>query len=218
MSEQYSLPLETRSILGKKVNRLRRAGILPATVYGKSQSPLSVQVDARKFSDVYRKSGRSALVNLEIAGHEPIAAFVHTLQRHPVSRVVLHVDFLAVDLKVEVTVSVPVHLVGESPLVASNEAILNQQLQSLDVRALPAVIPQSITVDISGLTSIDKSIHIRDITFPEGVQCVMNHDDLVVGLSQSRTATQEEESTDAAETAAEPELVRDEDDGAEEAN
>jgi large subunit ribosomal protein L25 len=210
MSEKLSITLESRTIFGKKVARLRRAGVLPGTVYGKTQEPLAVQVDARLFADTYRKAGRTALVELSVGDRAPIAAFVHTLQRHPVTRAIIHVDFLAVDLKAEVTVAVPIHIVGESPLVAMGDAILNQQLTALDIRALPAELPQAITIDVSGLDSFEKSIHARDIALPEGAHLATNPDELVIGLSVSRTAAAEED--EVAETAAaEPELVREKD-------
>lgn len=206
MSEKYTLSLEPRSILGKKVKRLRRSGILPATVYGKGIEPIAVQVDARSFNQVYRRAGRTSLVELQIAGRQPLAAFIHALQRHPVTRDIIHADFRAVDLSQEVEVAVPLHIEGESPLVESGEAVLNQVLNAVEIRALPSNIPAHITVDISGLDAFDKSIHVRDLALPPGVTLVTPGDELVVSLAHTRIA--EEEEAPAEETTAEPELVR----------
>lgn len=205
MADRQKLSLENRTLLGKKVGRLRRAGLLPATVYGKGVGPFTVQLDARTFADTYRHAGRTGLIDLAIPGQKPIAAFVHTLQRHPVSRAIIHVDFLAVDLRVEVTVEVPVHLAGESPMVRQGDALLNQVLTTLAVRALPADIPSAVEVDISGLDSLDKSIHVSDLTLPTKGEIVTPGDELVVSLTQSREQVEE-----AAEevAVAEPELVR----------
>jgi len=207
MSEKFTLSLEPRSVLGKKVKRLRRSGILPATVYGKGVEPIAVQVDARSFQAIYRQAGRTSLIELHIAGHPPLAAFIHALQRHPVTRDIIHADFRAVDLRQEVEVAVPLHIEGESPLVESGEAVLNQVLSTIEIRALPTAIPAHITVDISALDSFDKSIHARDLTLPPGVTLVTPGDELVVGLAHTRAAEGEEEEA-AAETPAEPELVR----------
>ncbi|MGQ9895902.1 MAG: 50S ribosomal protein L25 [Roseiflexus sp.] len=123
MSEKFTLSLEARSVLGKKVKRLRRSGILPATVYGKGIEPVAVQVNARSFQAIYRQAGRTSLIELHIAGHPPLAAFIHALQRHPVTRDIIHADVRVVDLRQEVEVVIPLHIEGESPLVESGEAV-----------------------------------------------------------------------------------------------
>lgn len=195
-------------MVGKKVKQLRRQGILPATVYGKGVGPFAVQVDVRTFQDLYRKSGRTTLIDLGIPGQGAISAFIHALQRHPVGRHIIHVDFHAVDLKTNVTVSVPVHLVGSSPLVTRGDAILNQSLNSVSVTALPTEIPSHIDYDISVLDSFDKSVYVRDLVLPENVAIATDGDELVANLSQPRP----EEAADVTEeTPAEPELVRDRD-------
>ncbi|HEU5098716.1 MAG TPA: 50S ribosomal protein L25, partial [Roseiflexaceae bacterium] len=192
----------------KKVNRLRRAGILPATVYGKGVGPFTVQLNARGFSDAYRRAGRTTLVDVSIPGEKGQSVFIHSLQRHPVTRTILHVDFLAVDLKTEITVEVPIHITGESELVNRGDATLNQVLNTLDVRALPTELPPYIEVDISELDSFDKSIHVRDIPALEKGEIVTDADELIVSLTQSRPAEEEEAVEEETEAAAEPELVR----------
>ncbi|MDQ2996941.1 MAG: 50S ribosomal protein L25 [Chloroflexota bacterium] len=204
MADQIKLEFETRTVVGKKVNRLRRAGILPATVYGKGVGPFTVQISARGFNEVYRRAGKTTLVDLAIPGQPAQSAFIHSLQRHPVSRAILHADFLVVDLKTEISVEIPVHLIGESELIERGDATLNQVLNTLNVRALPAELPSYIEVDISVLDSMDKSIHVRDIAALEHGEIVTDPDELVVSLSQSRPEEVVEEAPDTAE----PELVR----------
>jgi large subunit ribosomal protein L25 len=215
MADKITLGLENRTLLGKKVNRLRRAGILPATVYGKGVGPFTVQMDARTFSDAYRHAGRTTLVELNIAGQPTQSAFIHALQRHPVTRAITHVDFHVVDLLIEITVAVPIHLVGESGVVARGEALLNQVLTALEVRALPAELPHAIDVDISGLDSFDKSIYVRDIQLPGKGAIETPEDELVVSLTPARAA-EEEEAPEAEEAPTEPELVREKRDEEEE--
>jgi large subunit ribosomal protein L25 len=207
MADKHSLTLENRTILGKKVSRLRREGILPATVYGKGVGPFSVQLNARTFSDIYRHAGRTSLIELSIPGQPTLSAFVHAIQRHPVTRVILHADLLVVDLLKEITVEVPIHVVGESPLVERGDALLNQVLTVLAVRALPADLPHAIDVDISGLDVFDKAIYVRDITLPGKATIEVAEDELVIGLTATR-AEEEEEVEVETEAEAEPELVR----------
>jgi large subunit ribosomal protein L25 len=203
MSESIKLELESRSVLGKKVKTLRRAGILPATVYGKGVGPFSVQLNLRTFQDAYRKVGRSKILELSVPGQGNMAAFVHALQRHPVSREIIHVDFRAVDLKQLLTVSVPVHLVGTSPLVSRGDAVINHTLMSIEVSALPTAIPAVVNVDISGLDDLEKNIHVRDLSLPEGATFVNGPDELVVALTPVRAEAEESGSSPA-----EPMLIR----------
>jgi large subunit ribosomal protein L25 len=208
MADKIKLDLETRTVVGKKVNRLRRAGVLPATVYGKGVGPFTVQISARGFSEVYRRAGKTSLVDLSIPGQPVQSAFIHSLQRHPVSRAILHADFLVVDLKTEISVEVPIHIIGESELVNRGDATLNQVLNTLTVRALPAELPSFIEVDISVLDSLDKSIRVGDIPALEHGVIAADEDELIVSLSQSRPE-EEEVAEEEAPEAAEPELVRD---------
>lgn len=206
MAERVTVSLEPRTVLGKKVKTLRRSGVLPATVYGKGVEPISVQLDARTFADLYRKSGRTTLIDLQIPGRRTLSAFIHVLQRHPVSREILHVDFRAVDLLTELVVAVPVHVVGESPLAARGDAILNIVHNTLDVRALPTDVPSAINVDVSGLDSFDKTIRVGDITLPGKATIELGPEELLVSLTGARVEEEVAEPTE--EAAAEPELVR----------
>jgi large subunit ribosomal protein L25 len=208
MADKITLTLENRTLTGKKVNRLRREGLLPATVYGKGVGPFAVQVNARTFSDTLRHAGRTMLVELQIPGQKPQSAFIHALQRHPVTRAIIHADFRVVDLRTEITVAIPVHVVGESELVERGDALLNQVLMAVDVRALPAELPHALEVDISGLDSFDKAIYVRDIKLEGKGTIETPEDELVVSLTPARVEEEEEEVAEAEEEPAEPELVR----------
>jgi large subunit ribosomal protein L25 len=218
MADKITLALENRTVTGKKVNRLRRAGILPATVYGKGVGPFNVQMDARTFGSIYRHAGRTSLIELQIPDQPLQSAFIHALQRHPVSRAIIHADFRVVDLLIEITVAIPIHIVGVSELVERGDATLNQVLTTLDVHALPTDLPSHIEVDISALDSFDKSIRVRDIQLPVAGTIETPDDELVVSLNASRPAEEEAEEVETVESPSEPSLVRekrDEDDAGE---
>ena len=195
------IKLQKRAVIGKKVNNLRKAGILPATVYGKHLAPINVQTELRSFMPLMKAAGRTNLVTLHIDGEAPIAAFVHTYQRHPVSRAIIHVDFHAVDLNETVEVDVPVHMTGASIMVTRGDALLNN-VTSLRVKALPTNLPSSLTVDISVLDSLEKAIHVSDIVLPAGATIIGNGGDLVVGLVPTGRAE-----VAAAENPAQPEVI-----------
>ncbi len=203
MSVQHSINAQTRTVIGKKVSLLRKQGLIPATVYGKGFTPVSVQLEDRAFNLMYRKAGRTSLIDLLLDGART-SVFVQAVQRHPLSRNIIHIDFKVVDLKVAIHVEVPIAAIGESPLVARGDALLNHALSFVLVEALPAELPQHIDVDVSGLDAMDKSIHVRDIKVAGSYKILTDPEAVVLSLAQVRAV--EEEAV--VETPAEPELIR----------
>jgi large subunit ribosomal protein L25 len=211
MASKNTLDAAVREIFGKKVKQLRKQGQIPGTVYGKGFEPVSVTVDDKLFNALYRKAGKTALIDLNL-GKQMQSVFVQEVQRHPLKRDIIHVDFKVVDLKVAIQIEVPLVIVGESPLVARGDALINHVLNTVLVEALPAELPQHIEVDVSGLDELDKSIHVRDVHTEKGYKILNDEDQVLISLTQVRAA--EEEAP--VEEAAEPELIRrerDEDEG-----
>ncbi len=204
MSTHQSLNAEVRTVFGKKVKYLRSSGLIPCTIYGKGFEPVSAQVSAREFELVFRKAGRTTLIDLNIGTQGISAVFVQDIQRHPVTRAILHIDFKVVDLKKLVHVEVPVIAVGESPLVARGDALLNHPLTMVMVESLPNDLPQHIEVDVSCMDTMDKVIHVRDLAAQTGYKILNDGGDVLFSLGQLR-AIQEET---LAEAPAEPELIR----------
>lgn len=209
MTSTPTLDVELRTIEGKKVKNLRAQGLLPAVVYGKGFEAVSIQIDNRTFLSVYKQVGRSQLVDLNIPGRGKQSAFVHVLQRHPVTRAILHADLRVVDLKVEMNVEVPVMVVGESPLVARGDAVLILVISSVQIHALPANIPQHIEVDVSHMASLDDNIFIRDVATNTSYKVLGDPDTVLVALTPTRSASDvEADAALPAAPAAEPELIR----------
>ncbi len=209
MTETISLDAQVRDVVGKQVKRLRQQGLLPATVYGKDFGPLSLQVDEKTFSHIYRNAGKTTLLNLKIAGQKPQKALIYDVQCHPVKRDIIHADFRVVDLKVEMDAEVPIVLVGESPLVERDDAVLNSGITSVVVHALPEDIPHHIEVDISQLDSFDKVVYVSDLASQAGFTFQTPADTLVVTLTQARaTAAEKEEEQEKTSFMDEPALIR----------
>jgi large subunit ribosomal protein L25 len=166
-----------------------------------------VQLSAREFDQTFRQAGRTSLIDVTVPGQAKQSVFVHAVQRHPVRRDIIHVDFLAVDLTHDFTVAVPLHFIGEPEIVKRNEAVVNHLLNTLDIRTLPANVPANIEVDVSGLEGLDQNISAGDIALPENVALITPADTIVVSLTPSRTEQEAEEAVEATEAAAEPELV-----------
>jgi large subunit ribosomal protein L25 len=202
-----TIDAQLREITGKKVKTLRRQGVIPATIYGKGYDPLTIQLNERSFTQAYRQVGKSSLITLNIEGKPPQQAFIQDVQRHPVKRDILHADFLVVDLKAEMNAEIQIVLVGESPLAARDDAIVNHMLHTVEIHALPANLPHHIEVDISNLDSIDKSICVGDLPAGEKYHFVTPLDTVIVSLT-GVYQSQEDAVEEQAPKEAEPALIR----------
>jgi len=174
--------------------RLRREDRIPAVVYGLGMTPISVSVDRRDLrAALSGPSGVNTVLDLTVDG-TVYPAIVKEMQRHPVRRTVSHIDFLQVNLDVEITVSVPVVLLGEAKEVAMNNGLVDLQMAEIQVTTTPRTIPDSIEIDISEMT-VDDVITVGQLPVPAG--CVFAHeeDQPVVTVTILRTAAEEEEET-----------------------
>ena len=143
-----TLAAQHRDVTGKKVAELRRAGKLPAVVYGHGIESDSVTVDAHEFEQLRRHVGPNALVDLSVDGDKARPVLVHGVQVHPVNRRTLHVDLFLVRMTEELTVDVSLVAVGEAPAVTLNGGTLLHPIESVRVRALPDHLPQSIEYSV----------------------------------------------------------------------
>src|SRR4051812_560496 len=148
---EITLPARSGRPTGSRPsNRLRGEGKVPATVYGLGTSAISVTVDWRELRHALTtEAGMNALINLEIDGHASELTIVKEMQRHPIRRSVLHVDFLRVSRDVAIEVDVPILLAGEAEEVSRNEGVIEQVLFNLTISAKPGSIPNEIDVDVS---------------------------------------------------------------------
>jgi large subunit ribosomal protein L25 len=201
-TKKHELTAEPREITGKASQKLRREGLIPGTVYGHNVKAQSVQVPKKELERVYLRAGSTSLIDLTVGdSNKPRKVFIHEVQRDAVHHDLRHVDFMVVNLTEEMTVSVPITLVGEAPAVLKNEGLLLQQTEHVQLRALPTNIPSAIEVDISGLDEVGKGIHISDLNIPENVTLMTPPNELVVRINELSRAQAEE--VEAAEAAAE---------------
>lgn len=163
--------------------RLRAEGKVPGIVYGLDREPQSVSVVWRELRTVLTgEAGTNALIDLHVDGATGDLVIVKELQRHPVRRDVLHVDFLRVSRDVAITVEAPVVLHGEATEVAAEGGVVDQILYTLAVAAKPADIPNEIAVDISALR-VGEAIRVADLQLPTGVTTDVDPEDAVVTAS-----------------------------------
>jgi large subunit ribosomal protein L25 len=143
-------------------------------------------------------AGQNTILSLNISGTS-YNAIVKEMQRHPVRRTVAHIDFVQINLSEEITMQVPVHLVGTAKAVVSAGGLVDPAVDTIEVRTTPANVPNEISIDISDLTP-DSVIRLSDIPMPAGVSAIGDPEMPVVTVLMSRAAT--EAAKDAADGAA----------------
>jgi len=190
MSNVYSL--DPRSVVGKKVNRLRNKGILPANLYGRGIDSTSLQlqyVDGRNLLNLH---GRNNLFEVQVSGETEVRpVVVRDVSIDPVTRKILHIDFFQVDLQRTIQADVPLNMIGTSLGVSMYGGVLVQAIDRITIEALPADIPEAIDVDISVLEELDSQLFVRDLTISELVTVLASPDTLVSAVQRPRVATEE---------------------------
>lgn len=203
MSDQLLLNAETGRDEGTRASRrLRRDGRVPAVVYGLDADPVTVSVawpDLR--AALTTDAGLNAVLTLKIDGAEQLS-IVRDIQRHPVRRDVIHVDFLRVTADQQIEAEVPVVLIGEALEVTRANGMVDQSIYSLTVSARPADVPDEIVVDITNMTLGD-SIRVADLDLPAGVTSEVDPEDSVATSLITRSTREAMAADDAAEAAAE---------------
>lgn len=198
---RQQLTAEMRTILGRQVSSLRRAGKLPGVVYGPVlQETVQVSVDHRSFERFYQKNGHSTLFDLSWdGGMRPV--FIRDVQRDPVRQTLLHVDFYAPNLRKAITAMVP--LVFHNPDLHA-EGVLTELATELELEAEPETLPHQINIDISRLIGPGDSIRIADLELGEGVTATGDPETILVMMSESRAEVVEDGEDSSAEATAEP--------------
>ena len=189
-----TLKLDRRTLTGKKVRRLRRAGVIPVHVYGAGIEPASLQVDDSTLNRLLPQVGSNIPVSVEYEGQdEENICFVREIQRHPVSETVIHVDFLRVDITRTVAAEVPITLVGTAPAVSQMAGTMLQNIQSLSIEALPMDMPAQVSVDVSVIVDFDVTLAVGDVEVPGNVTVLNDPEDVIVRVAPPRLEVEIEE-------------------------
>lgn len=207
--EKVVIQATHRTIIGKQVHALRRAGQLPGVIYGHNVPPIAIAMDARVVSRQLFKITGSSLVTVDLEGKE-YPALVREKQRNYVKGNLIHVDFQVVSLTEKIRANISIELTGSSPAVKDLNAVLVTVMNQLEVECFPQDLPERVVVDISGLANIGDGIHIRDIVLSDKVQVLEDLDEMVVLAAAPKQEVEEvvaPEAEVAAEEAAEPEVI-----------
>ena len=195
MSDAAELVLqaESRSVLGKKVKRLRRDDLVPANVYGRGQESHAIQASMNEIRRVFSAVDRNAVVSMSIDGaSDTIPVVLRDIQRHPVTRRLLHLDFYQVDLTRSIHSEARLLLIGDAEAVTKGGTVV-QSLEHLMLEALPNDMPSVIEVDISVLEDFGHSVLVRDLELPDGVIALTDEAVAVATALAPRVAEEDEE-------------------------
>ena len=210
MIKNIVVEVNERTDLGKNASRRhRRNGDVPGVVYGLGRPPVSVAVGSRKIEHVLGlETGKNTIFTLSLAGQDRSrAVMIKALQRDPVTERLVHVDFVRVDLEREVTVGVPIRLVGIAEGVKNEGGIMEFVQRQVEVSCLPGDIPEHIDVDVSAL-HVNQHLAVKDLAVPAKVTIVDDAEAIVcvVAVPKVEEAPVVEEA--AAEAPAEPEVIK----------
>jgi large subunit ribosomal protein L25 len=197
--EQYKIQAFARDITKKKVKRLRKAGLIPAAIYGYN-GEFNIQLPEKEFVHLYEGVGNTKVVDVELNG-KVHHAYISEVQVNPASRAVLHVSFREVSLKEAITASIPFVLVGadNSPAEKEHKHIIILAMPDVELRGLPTKMPSEITIDVSHLGAGD-TIHIKDIQLPSGVVLVHTDSEYLNQVVVTTAPATQEETAEPEET------------------
>ena len=204
MSDMMTLSAEKRDRAGKGSARAaRRAGLIPAVIYGDRKDPLSINLDANTFRKLINQPGIfSQLLNIQVEGSDN-SVLTRDIQFHPVTDVPLHADFLRVSKGAKIAVMVAVEFINEDKSQGlKTGGILNVVRHEVELECPANAIPENIVVDLDG-TNVGDSIHISAIALPDGVTPTISDRDFTVATIAAPASESEEASDDAAAGATE---------------
>ncbi len=185
------LAAQPRTVVGKKLTALRREGLTPGNVFGKGMASTPVQLSTTVLEKAIMHAGTNDVISLKVSAGPGAPAITHDVilrhvERAPLTRQVLHADFFRVSATTAMEADVRAIFVGEPPSVANKTAALVAAQTAFRVSGLPALLPSSITIDLSELTALQ--LRLKDISLPEGITLVSDPEAVLVNLVGMRGA------------------------------
>ena len=201
MSDMTTISASERERVGKGSARAaRRAGLVPAVIYGDKKDPVGITMQAREITKIVHQPGIfGRLLEIDVAGTKS-TVLTRDIQFHPVSDVVMHLDFLRVSQSATVAVAVPVEFINEDKCPGIKiGGVLNVVRYEIELNCPATAIPEKITIDLDGV-KIGDSIHISAIPLPEGVSpTITDRDFTVATLASPGGGVKNEDDEDAAD-------------------
>ncbi|MGM0365230.1 MAG: 50S ribosomal protein L25 [Actinomycetota bacterium] len=209
--ESLSLTVDKRDekeLGNNAAGRLRRKNFIPAVLYGLAREPMSVKVDVKDFSGIIKGKGTANLIfDLSIGkSKKKEAVILKDMQRDPITRDFLHIDFLRIEMKKEVETQVPIHILNEQIAAGIKEegGVLQHSLRELHVACLPRDIPESIDFDIKEL-KIGDTVRVEDLQAGDNIRVLNDPQEVIISIIHPSQLIEEEVEEEV--EAEEPELI-----------
>lgn len=183
---QITLNATKRAVTGKPVKKLRKAGKIPAVLYGHNVTTESLELSEGDFRKVFKKAGESTIITLDVDG-KSTPVLIHDVHNHYLTEQPIHVDFYAVNMTEKLTATIPLHFEGESAAVKTLGGVLAKNLTELEVECLPIDLPQFIVIDISALVTFADSIRVADVKVSDKVEIKAAPEEVIISATPPRT-------------------------------
>jgi large subunit ribosomal protein L25 len=184
------LKLEAQVRAEEKNKDVKKAGFIPAVIYGSGKEATSLKVKLQDFKKVFAVAGESTLINLVIDGKEPVKVIVKTVQKDAIKNEFVHVDFYAIDMTKKIQVEIPLNFVGESKAVKELGGTLLQTMETVHVQCLPGDLVESLDVDLGILEDFSTSIRVSDVQAPATIEVITPAEQTVATVDMPRSARQ----------------------------
>ncbi|NTU67068.1 MAG: 50S ribosomal protein L25 [Candidatus Moranbacteria bacterium] len=185
--DKVKLEAKTRDVFGRKVNKGRKEGLVPAVVYGRGVESSSLWVNALDLKRLLKSAGESTVIDLAIDGKDHRNVLIYGMQKNPLSGAYSHIDFFQVRMDEEIETEVELSFVGEAPAVRELGGIFVKSIDAVTVKCLPADLPSEIEVDIASLKTFDDHICIKDLKISSKVKIELEPETVVALVSPPRS-------------------------------
>lgn len=206
--DKFVLEATSRKIIGKKVKLLKKDGIFPGVIYGKSlDNSVPISLDLNITTKALRSAGESTIISLMV-DKEEYTVLIRDVQFDVLLGTYIHIDFLAVSQDEKVSTNVSLFVEGIAPAVNTFNAMIISGISQIEVEALPKDLPASFTIDISVIENIGDGIFVKDLTVSDKVSILTNLDEMIVVATAPTLIEEEEEELDELdEELGEPEVI-----------
>jgi len=185
--DKIALEAKVRDVLGRKTNKGRKEGLVPAVVYGKGVASKNIWVKLLDFKRLIKKSGESTVIELKIDEKDSRNVLIYDTQKDPVRDNFVHIDFFQVRMDEEIETEVELEYVGEAPAVKELGGVLVKNIDAIEVKCLPADLPGSITVDISSLKTFEDRITLGDLNISKKIELSIDLETVIALVAPPRS-------------------------------
>lgn len=185
------LTVVKRNILGKKVKTLRKSGFIPAELYGHSVVNEHLSIPEKELEKVYAKAGKHSIVTLATEDGRKIPVIISGSAKNPITQKFLSIDLRQIRMDEEITANIPIEFTGEAP-ASKKGLIVVKVLNEIEIKALPANLPNVIKVNLDSLEEAHQNISIEDLKLPKTCKTVLSGDTIIVTVTEHKEEVAEQ--------------------------